>query len=265
MDTVARESKVALPVAALSCRPIRRPSGANRTRGGADGHRSRFEPVAAQPRAARQPRRTLPLDPPGHLRAGGAAVGRGLRDPVDARRQPGEVASRAHHLVFRDLRARAAAARLPRVRCRLSLPVQFLLQRHRRAPPAPRARPALAPRAGGDPRLSPPRRRGDARTARRGARAARNRRPDRTRAAARAAAPGTHPHRCEAPALAQPAETRVPEAMAAHADAGARAQLDRLRGGPARDRARRRRFLLRQRDAAPPRLARRVPRSPRTR
>ena len=42
-----------------------------------------------------------------HACARRAAVGRGLRDAVDARREPGQVASGAHDLVLRDLRARA--------------------------------------------------------------------------------------------------------------------------------------------------------------
>ena len=40
-------------------------------------------------------------------------VGRGLPAAVDARRQPHQVAPGAHHLVLRDLRARALRAALP--------------------------------------------------------------------------------------------------------------------------------------------------------
>ena len=45
--------------------------------------------------------------------AGGAAGSRGPGRPVDARRQPDQVAPGPHHLVLRDLRARPAPARLP--------------------------------------------------------------------------------------------------------------------------------------------------------
>ena len=41
-----------------------------------------------------------------HARARRAALGGGLRDPVDARREPGQVAPRAHHVVLRDLHPR---------------------------------------------------------------------------------------------------------------------------------------------------------------
>ena len=45
-----------------------------------------------------------------------AAVRRGLRHPVDARREPGQVAPRAHDLVLRDLRAERARRRATAVR-----------------------------------------------------------------------------------------------------------------------------------------------------
>src|SRR5262249_45629338 len=44
--------------------------------------------------------------------ARGDAVRRGLRNPVDARCEPGEVAPGPHELVLRDLRARAEPAAL---------------------------------------------------------------------------------------------------------------------------------------------------------
>ena len=61
---------------------------------------------------------------------------------------PVKVASGAHHLVLRDVRAGAARARVPRLRCGLWLSLQFVLQRHRQAPPAPRAGHAVATVAG---------------------------------------------------------------------------------------------------------------------
>ncbi len=51
---------------------------------------------------------------------GGAALGRGPVHPVDARRQPDQVAPGAHHLVLRDRAAAAACDGLPRLRCRAS-------------------------------------------------------------------------------------------------------------------------------------------------
>ena len=53
-----------------------------------------------------------------HRAARRTAVGRGPDGPVDARRQPDQVAPRAHHLVLRDLRAAPACPRLPHLRSR---------------------------------------------------------------------------------------------------------------------------------------------------
>ena len=70
-------------------------------------------------------------------------------DPAVPRRLAGQMASRAHHLVLRDLRAARPCAGLPAVRRALRLPVQQLLRGRRRAPPAAQARdaqPAVARR-----------------------------------------------------------------------------------------------------------------------
>ena len=64
-----------------------------------------FSPAPA--RAQRFPRRALPRGARRNARTGRAALGRGLRDPVDARREPGQVAPRAHDVVLRDLHPRA--------------------------------------------------------------------------------------------------------------------------------------------------------------
>ena len=56
------------------------------------------------PGGGRRPRRRVPGRPGRLGRALRAARARGLRRPVDARRQPGQVAPGAHHLVLRDLR-----------------------------------------------------------------------------------------------------------------------------------------------------------------
>src|SRR5262249_53678091 len=65
----------------------------------------------------------------------------GPADPVDAGREPGQMASRAYHLVLRAIPARRALRGLPGLPPRLRLPVQFLLCQRR--PPArpPPARP----------------------------------------------------------------------------------------------------------------------------
>src|SRR5258706_15285594 len=168
------------------------------------------------------------------------------------------MASRSTHLVLRDLRTRPARAALPGARSGVSRAVQLLLQRSRRQASAIRARHALASRPRAGARLSSPCRRRHRHPARRGARAA-ARGADRAWPAPRAAAPGADPHGCEAPVVAQSDPTRVPEAMAADADPCARAALDRFRWRPVRDRPWRCWFLLRQRDAAPSRVARALP------
>ena len=61
--------------------------------------------------------------------------------PVDAGREPDQVAPRAHDLVLRAVPAHAASAGLPRLRRRLRLSVQLLLRRGRPAPCAAPARP----------------------------------------------------------------------------------------------------------------------------
>ena len=185
--------------------------------------------------------------------------GRGLRDPVDAGREPGEVAPGAHDVVFRDLRAGAPSTRLPASRAVLSRALQFVLSRGRGPTPSAGARVALASGTGTSARVSRPRGRSHARSACREAGA------PRVGALVELGLHHEQQHQeliltdVKAPALAQSPEARIPEAMAAHPGSCASAELDVLRGGHARNRARRPRVLLRQRDAAPPRLARRVP------
>src|ERR1700730_9434371 len=55
----------------------------------------------------------------------------GSADPVDAGREPGEMAPRPYHLVFRAIPARRALQGLPTVSSRLRLFVQFLLCQRR--------------------------------------------------------------------------------------------------------------------------------------
>ena len=78
--------------------------------------------------------------------------------------------------------------------------------------------------------------------------------PGRARAAARAAAPGAHPHRLEAPAVAQSRAAGLPPALAARARAAAAARLARVRRRIADARPRRRGLRVRQRAPRAPRV-----------
>ncbi len=110
------------------------------------------------PRRRRPPVRSPRASPRCARRRGarGAAVAGGLRAAVDARREPGQVASRARHVVLRDVRARGAPARLRAVRPRVPRALQLVLQRRRRQASArpsagcsrgPTSRPCCAYRA----------------------------------------------------------------------------------------------------------------------
>ena len=96
--------------------------------------------------ARRPPQQAVHGRPHLHRAARRAAVGRGPDGPVDARRQPDQVAPGAHHVVLRDLRAAPACARLPRLRSRLRVSLQLLLRGRRPAPSAAPARHAHAAR-----------------------------------------------------------------------------------------------------------------------
>ena len=190
-----------------------------------------------------------------------AAVGRGLRAAVDARREPGQVASRAHDLVLRDLRARAARARATRRSTRVPRAVQLVLQRRRRTPSA--AASAACCRARRSTTILAYRAHVDARCATLLARRADHRAAgaDRARPPPRAAAPGADPHRRQAPAVAQSAEARLsqPWPRTPAPPAGGRAALARAsHGGLARIGHAGARLRVRQRSAAPPRLRRAV-------
>ena len=62
-----------------------------------------------------------------HRSAVPTAGGGRLRGAIDARRQPGEVASGAHHVVFRNVPVGASRAWLSAVRSAFFVFVQFLL------------------------------------------------------------------------------------------------------------------------------------------
>ena len=73
-------------------------------------------------------RRGVPTRPGPHRDVGRAAVAGGPDRPVDARRQPDQVAPGPHHLVLRDVRARPARRRLRALPPGLRLPLQLLLR-----------------------------------------------------------------------------------------------------------------------------------------
>ena len=175
---------------------LRRNSGGDGARvqhgGGARDERHRRE--CGWRRASRHGREALRRRPRPHRGPGGAALARRPDRAVHARRQPGEVAPRAHDLVLRDLPAAAAPARLRPLPGGVRLPVQLLLRSGRAAARASEARDvdaAFQRRGRGLPRACRRRHgRADARPA-----AGLPLRPDRARPAARGAAPGVARHR----------------------------------------------------------------------
>src|ERR1700676_3280545 len=90
-----------------------------------------------------------------------AAQPRGPADPVDAGREPGEMAPRPHHLVLRAVFARRALRGLYALPPRLCVSVQFLLRQRRSPACPPPARPFDPPERRRSHRLSPACRRGD--------------------------------------------------------------------------------------------------------
>ena len=171
---------------------------------------------------------------------------------VDARCQPGEVASGPHHLVLRDLRAGHPCAGAPAVRSGVQGAVQQLLQRCGRPAPTRPARPGDTARPGHGARLAHRGGRPDGHAAGHAA-AARRGRSGGTGPAARAAAPGADPHRRAAPAVVQPAGAGVPALAAGSGVTPIRgpAAVDRPARRPGRHRRRGQRLCLRQRAAAP--------------
>src|SRR4051812_11919450 len=105
--------------------------------------------------------RALPRDPRPHRAPGRAAVAGRSIAAVDARGEPGALAPRAHHLVLRDLRARAVRARAPAVRSALQGAVQLLLRGGRRPARERSPRAALAAGVRGGEPLAPAGRRAD--------------------------------------------------------------------------------------------------------
>ena len=132
-------------------RTPRRPSARPGARRGGGGETRTVARARGGPRGAARGRAAA------HGRARGAALRRGRDGAVDARREPREVAPRAHELVLRDLRARAGRAGRAAVPPRVRLPLQLLLRRGRAAAAAARARPPLAAAPRGRAPLPPPR------------------------------------------------------------------------------------------------------------
>ena len=222
-----------------------------------DGHDDRDKPGGR----ARRARRAVPHRAAVHRGAGRAALGRGPDRADDARRQPDEVASGAHDLVLRDLRAGAARAGLRRGRSGLRLPVQLVLRGGRAPARPPAAGLPHPPRHRRDRRLPARRRRSGRRPAGRGDHA-RGGRSGRARPAPRAAAPGAAAHGHQARPRHQPAapglrpgrgaprprRRRVRHLRRARTVRGAdHAGLDRAPGRHRPRRPRRRRVRLRQR------------------
>ena len=168
-------------------------------------------PAAPEARARvapERPRRALRGRPPRHRRARRAAVARGLRAAVDARREPGEVASRAHDAGSSrpscSRRTSPATRRSTRRSACCSTRTTTASARGIRGPSA------ACCRARRSTRCCAYRGHVDAacRRCSRHARMPRRRATRRARPAARAAAPGADPHRREAPAFAQSAAPR---------------------------------------------------------
>ncbi len=190
-----------------------------------------------------------------------AARDRGLRRAGNARREPAEVASRARHLVLRELHRCAVRARLRTLPPGVRLSLQLVLRDRRAVLPAALARAAVASdRRGGVPLPGPrgPGDRGHDRHRRR-RRLGRGCPSDRARAAPRAAAPGAAPHRSQVQLRVQSAEAGVPHAVRAIVGDRAPARLDRVRRRHTLDRLRGTRFRVRQRAAAAPCFPRAVP------
>src|SRR5581483_11220328 len=92
--------------------------------------------------------------PPRHRAVVRPVVAGGLPTPVDAGRQPGEVAPGAHDLVLRDVRPRASRRELSAGPPAVQLPVQLVLRGRRRPPPAAAAGDTVAARTGRGVRIS---------------------------------------------------------------------------------------------------------------
>ena len=139
-----------------------------------------------------------------------AVVGRGLRDPVDARREPGQVAPRAHRPGSSRPSCSSLSPGYRVVRPGVPVSVQLLLQRRRRQHPRPQrgllSRPCSRRSALTGAHVDAARAKFLA--------ASRGRaevlRPARARAATRAAAPGADADRHQARAVVQPAAPGVP-------------------------------------------------------
>ena len=180
-------------------------------------------------------------------------------DPVDAGRQPGEMAPRPYHLVLRAIPARRALPGLPALPPRLRLSVQFLLRQRRTASRPPPARPSDPPERRRDHRLSPPRRcrRGEIFPDRRRGRAGETAAAGGSRPQSRAAASGIDADRHPARLRAKPDPARLRSGTGAFPRPRADGDpwVSAQRGHP-HHRARRRQLSFRQRKARPSRAGR---------
>src|ERR1700727_772743 len=80
-----------------------------------------------RPGAKPRPQHALPIGAPSQRSPGRALIGRRRDGAIDARREPGEMASRAYDVVLRADDSRTQSTRLPRVQSTVQLPVQLLL------------------------------------------------------------------------------------------------------------------------------------------
>ncbi len=172
----------------------------------------------------------------------------GSADPVDAGREPGEMAPRPYHLVLRAIPARRTLRGLQAVSSGLRLSVQFLLcQRRTAARPSP-ARPSDPPRRRGSHRLPPACRcrRGEIPPDRRRGRARRAGAAGRSRPQSRAAASGIDADRHPACVRAKPDSAGLRSGMAIPRFGALRRRMDHPQRGHSHRRARRRQLSFRQ-------------------
>ncbi len=169
-------------------------------------------------------------------------------DPVDAGRQPREMAPRPYHLVLRAIPARRALQGLPALSPGLCLPVQFLLCQRRTAPRPPPARPSDPSQRRRGHRLSPACRRRGGEILSRGRRG----HPGGDRAAGgsrpqpRAAASGIDADRHPARLRAKPDPAGLRSGMAFPGFDGCRRRMDHPQRGHPHRRPRRRQLSFRQ-------------------
>ena len=183
---------------------------------------------------------------------------RGSADPVDAGREPGEMAPRPYHLVLRAIPARRTLRGLRAVPPGLRLSVQFLLCQRRPAARPPPARPSDPSRRRRDHRLSPAcrRRRGEILSRGRRGHARQAGAAGRSRPQSRAAASGIDADRHPARLRAKPDSAGLRSGLEVSRFNPDRRRMGHPQRGHPHRRARRRQLSFRQRKARAPRAGR---------